>query len=653
MISEIGHFALSLAFVFSVLQALVGLSAIINKGRRWAPLSQGLSLMAALSVAVAFGILVYAFIVSDFSVSNVAANSHTSKPLFYKISAVWGNHEGSMLLWNLILLSFGAIFALSAGHIPERLRLLTLGVQGLLGAGFVGFTLFASNPLARVMETVFQGKSLNPALQDPALAVHPPLHYVGYVGFSIVFSLSLAALIEGRVDQLWARYIRPWVLTAWGFLTLGIGLGGYWAYYQLGWGGWWAWDPVENVALMPWLAGTALLHSLIVLERRDSLKSWTVFLAIMTFTFSMLGAFLVRSGVLTSVHAFAVDPQRGLILLMLLFIMAGAGFALFALRAPNLTAGAGFGAISREGALLLNNVLITAALSSVFLGTLYPILMQALFDKTMSVGLPYYVMVFTPIMAAALILLPVATLMGWKKAALKSVWQSLWPVVLAALSLSLLSWLMLRPLAVTGFLSLYAGLSVGVFVVSGTLYYLGQRLWPLTTVEAVIERLKAIKPAQMGMIIAHFGLGLFVLGAVADSHARQIATAPISVGQSITINGYEGRFEGLTRLEGANFDAQGAIFVIRDVRQNTVCQMQAQRRFYPDSEQILGKVGLCFAGLDDFYVVLGDPVATVSGAPAWNIRLMFVPWIRLLFLGVLLMAIGGFWALQSSRKLKN
>ena len=408
MIDEIGNFTLILAFCFSLAQAgLVGL----GQARRWRGLerwAEGVSLAAAVSVLISFAVLIFAFVRSDFSVANVYQHSHTDKPLLYKISGAWGSHEGSMLLWCSILLSYGALITLLGRGLPEGLRLKALGVQGLLGAAFVGFTLFSSNPLDRLDPAPVQGLSLNPALQDPALAFHPPMLYLGYVGFSVVFSFAVAALIEGRLDRAWARWVRPWVLAAWSFLTLGITLGAFWAYYELGWGGWWAWDPVENASFMPWLAATALLHSAIVMEKRDALKAWTVFLGLLAFTFSMMGAFLVRSGLLTSVHAFALDPARGVLLAIILFLTAGSGFALFALRAPALAPGGLFAPVSREASLVLNNLLLSAALCSVFLGTLYPILMQALLDKTMSVGAPYYMAVFAPIMAVALLILPFA-----------------------------------------------------------------------------------------------------------------------------------------------------------------------------------------------------------------------------------------------------
>ena len=370
---------------------------------------------AFVAMAVAFLSLMYAFVTSDFSVANVAANSHTDKPLLYKVAGVWGSHEGSMLLWCLALTGFGAAVALAGRNLPAGLKALVIATQGTLGLLFIGYTALASNPFVRLANPPVEGASLNPILQDPFLAIHPPFLYSGYVGFSVVFSFAVAALIEGRVDAAWARWVRPWALTAWSFLTVGITLGSYWAYYELGWGGWWFWDPVENASFMPWLAGTALLHSAIVTEKRGALAGWTAFLGLMAFTFSMLGAFLVRSGVLTSVHAFAVDPRRGVLLLIILGLTAGTAFALFAWRAPKLAPGGLFAPVSREGAVVLNNLFLAAATLTVMLGTLYPLIRQALTGEAISVGGPYFGLTFGPLMCACLLLVPAGPLLAWKR----------------------------------------------------------------------------------------------------------------------------------------------------------------------------------------------------------------------------------------------
>ncbi len=634
-IDEIGNFCLAAAFVLSVAQALaVGLGAF-KPLRALTRYCEGLSLAAAVSIVISFVILIVAFIRSDFSVVNVVEHSHTDKPLLYKISGAWGSHEGSMLLWCTILLVYGAMITLKGRGLSTGLKHKALGVQGALGAAFVGFTLFSSNPLSRLAEAPIQGQSLNPALQDPALAFHPPMLYLGYVGMSVVFSFAVAALIEGRLDRAWARWVRPWVLLAWSFLTIGITLGAFWAYYELGWGGWWAWDPVENASFMPWLAATALLHSAIVMEKRDSLKAWTVFLGLLAFTFSMMGAFLVRSGLLTSVHAFAVDPKRGILLATILFLTSGAGFTLFALRAPELKPGGLFATISRESALVVNNLLISAALCSVFLGTLYPILMQALFDKTMSVGAPYYLAVFAPIMVAALLIVPVSGLMAWKRADLKGVLQRLALAFAVAGLAAAVGSLFFKGTSFLAEAAYFIGLLVGWWLVSGSLYTLAERM----NMKVSWLRFKALPLATWGMLLAHIGLGVFVLGAVVESHGRLSVMQDVAVGESLALGKYQMRFTGIYSQTGKNYDAQGGAFEITDTSGKVICTPRPQRRFYPDSNQVQSKVALCFTPLSDLYVVMAEPQARPDGTPAWQVRFFLNPWVRLIFFGPLLMAL--------------
>ena len=646
-INEIGTYCLVLAFCLSLTQAGV---VIAGKGRGIARYAEGISLAGAVSIFIAFAVLIFAFIRSDFSVVNVAEHSHTDKPLLYKISGAWGSHEGSMLLWCTILLVYGAMITLRGQGLPEGLRLKALGVQGLLGAAFVGFTLFSSNPLARLAEAPLQGQSLNPALQDPALAFHPPMLYLGYVGMSVVFSFAVAALIEGRLDRAWARWVRPWALLAWSFLTIGITLGAFWAYYELGWGGWWAWDPVENASFMPWLAATALLHSAIVMEKRDSLKAWTVFLGLLAFTFSMMGAFLVRSGLLTSVHSFAVDPQRGILLAAILLLTAGGGFDLFALRAPSLAPGGLFAAVSRETTLVLNNLLISAALCSVFLGTLYPILMQALFDKTMSVGAPYYLAVFGPIMIVALLLVPVSTLMSWKRADLKGVVQRLAAAFAVAVLAAAVGSLFYKGPTFLSEAEYLIGLIVGFWLIFGTARTLMQALdFRLNAAVKALRRLPGVPLATWGMIFAHIGLGVFVLGAVVEGHQRLSVMQGMSLGDSVKLGQYELRFQSLYQTPGANYDAQGGVFEVKDGLGRIICQPKPQRRFYPASNQVQSKVALCFTPLDDLYVVMAEPQTGVDGVMSWQVRFFYNPWVRLIFFGPLLMALGGVLSLCDRR----
>jgi cytochrome c-type biogenesis protein CcmF len=646
-INEIGTYCLVLAFCFSLAQAGV---VIAGKGRGIARYAEGMSLAGAMAIMLSFAILIFAFIRSDFSVVNVFEHSHADKPLLYKISGAWGSHEGSMLLWCTILLVYGAMITLRGQDLPESLRLKALGVQGLLGAAFVGFTLFSSNPLARLADAPLQGQSLNPALQDPALAFHPPMLYLGYVGMSVVFSFAVAALIEGRLDRAWARWVRPWALLAWSFLTIGITLGAFWAYYELGWGGWWAWDPVENASFMPWLAATALLHSAIVMEKRDSLKAWTVFLGLLAFTFSMMGAFLVRSGLLTSVHSFAVDPQRGILLAAILLLTSGGGFTLFALRAPTLAPGGLFATVSRETTLVLNNLLISAALCSVFLGTLYPILMQALFDKTMSVGAPYYLAVFGPIMIVALLLVPVSTLMSWKRADLKGVVQRLAAAFAVAVLAAAVGSLFYKGPTFLSEAEYLIGLIVGFWLIFGTARTLMQALdFRLNAAVKALRRLPGVPLATWGMIFAHIGLGVFVLGAVVEGHQKLSVMQGMALGDSVKVGQYELRFQSLYQTPGANYDAQGGVFEVKDGQGRIICQPKPQRRFYPASNQVQSKVALCFRPLDDLYVVMAEPQTGENGVMSWQVRFFYNPWVRLIFFGPLLMALGGVLSLCDRR----
>ncbi|CAL4868844.1 Cytochrome c-type biogenesis protein CcmF [Asticcacaulis sp. MM231] len=653
-INEIGSYCLVLAFSLSLGQALVVAAGQTKPLRGLALYAEGLSLAAALAVIISFGVLIFAFIRSDFSVVNVFEHSHTDKPLLYKISGAWGSHEGSMLLWCTILLVFGAMITLRGGGLPPGLKHKALGVQGLLGAAFVGFTLFSSNPLWRLADAPLQGQSLNPALQDPALAFHPPMLYLGYVGLSVVFSFAVAALIEGRLDRAWARWIRPWVLLAWSFLTIGITLGAFWAYYELGWGGWWAWDPVENASFMPWLAATALLHSAIVMEKRDALKAWTVFLAILAFTFSMMGAFLVRSGLLTSVHAFAVDPQRGILLATILLMTSGAGFTLFAVRAPTLSPGGLFAPVSREATLVLNNLLLSAALCSVFLGTLYPILMQALFNKTMSVGAPYYLAVFGPIMIAALAIVPISGLMAWKRADLKGVLQRLMASFAVAALAAAIGAILYRGPTLLSQAEYMIGLLTGFWLILGSLRTLMQHLdFRLNRVGKALRRLPAVPLATWGMLFAHIGLGVFVLGAVVESHQKLSVMQSVAIGDTLKLGQYNLTFTSLYKQAGPNYDAQGGAFEITDAKGKLVCEPRPQRRFYPASNQVQSKVALCFTPLDDLYIVMAEPQMAADGPNAgkasWQVRFFYNPWVRLIFLGPLLMALGGVFSLCDRR----
>jgi cytochrome c-type biogenesis protein CcmF len=645
MIAEIGSFALVLAFILSIAQAGLSIGARARGSAMLAGAGEGAAAGAFLSIALAFGALMFAFVTSDFSVSNVAANSHTAKPLLYKIAGVWGSHEGSMMLWCLALTGYGAAVALSGRRgLPFGLKAVTVATQGLLGVLFIGYTVFASNPLIRVPNPPIEGASLNPLLQDPFLAIHPPFLYSGYVGMSVVFSLAVAALVEGRVDAAWARWVRPWSLAAWSLLTIGITLGSFWSYYVLGWGGWWAWDPVENASFMPWLAATALLHSAVVTEKRGSMAAWTVFLSLLAFTFSMLGAFLVRSGILTSVHAFAIDPTRGTLLLEILGLAAGSGFALFAWRAPKLPPGGLFAPISRESALLLNNLFLSAATVSVLFGTLFPLIAQA-FGRAVSVGPPYFNLVFGSLMAAVLLILPIGPLLAWKRGDLKGVIQRLVWAAGAAIAAAVLVLAFVEP----GKIAAALGVALAVWLIGGALTELAERTrFGRVPMAEAGRRMKTLPRGAWGMTLAHIGLGVFLLGAAIDGTGKVEAARVLSIGDSIQAGAYRLTLNAVDNGDGANFSYErGTLAVTKNGA--PACTAAPERRFYPAGGQTTSKVALCLRGVSDVYVVFGERRTGPAGGPAWLVRVYWNPWARLIFLGPLLMALGGGISLSDRR----
>jgi cytochrome c-type biogenesis protein CcmF len=630
MIAEFGAFALALALALALLQAAASGAGRLLRSPVLAGAGQGAAFASTGAVAVAFGALIWAFVVSDFSVSNVALNSHTAKPLFYRVAGAWGSHEGSLLLWCLVMTAFGAVLALGRG-LPFGLKTSAVAVQGGLNALFLAFTVFTSNAFTRLDPAPVQGASLNPLLQDPALAIHPPMLYLGYVGFSVCFSLAVAALIEGRVDPAWGRWVRPWALASWVFLTIGIALGSFWAYYELGWGGWWFWDPVENASFLPWLAGAALLHSAIVTEKRGALAGWTVFLALMAFTFSMLGAFLVRSGVLTSVHAFAVDPERGMLLLAILGVAAGAAFALFAWRAPGLPKGGVFAPVSRESSLVLNNLFLSAAAATVLLGTLYPLMLEAVTGETISVGPPYFNLTFTPLMAVALIILPAGPLLAWKRADLKGVVQRLTLAFAVAVAAALIALFVFDPMKAMA----AAGIGLGVWLIAGALAELAERIRLFRAPRAEVwRRLTGLPVGAFGMTLAHAGLGLFVMGAVAETAFKIEAVAVTAPGGPAAVAGpWHVTLDDVRIVEGPNYLAEQGVFTVAREDGAGARTLTAERRFFPAGGQTTTEVGLDFRGLDDVYVVLGERRATETLAQAWTVRVHWNPWARLIFLG--------------------
>ncbi len=640
MLNEIGHYALVLALGVSLVQALVPLAGLRLGDLRLMAVGSSAAVAAFLLVALAFAALTVAYVRSDFSVLNVFENSHSAKPLIYKISGVWGNHEGSVLLWILILTLFGLLVATLGRNIAASLRAATVAVQGVIATAFLLFILVTSNPFARIVPPPFDGQDLNPLLQDIGLAIHPPLLYLGYVGFSIVFAFAVAALIEGRIDAAWARWVRPWTLLSWIFLTLGIAMGSYWAYYELGWGGWWFWDPVENASFMPWLAGTALLHSAAVMEKRDALKVWTVLLALITFSLSLLGTFLVRSGVLTSVHAFASDPTRGLFILGILAFFIGGSFLLFALRAGSLKAGGAFAPISREGALVLNNVFLTTACVTVLVGTLYPLVLETVTGQKISVGPPFFNMTFIPLMVPLFVAVPFGTLFAWKRGDMAAAAQRLMAgAALALVAGAVSAWLAGRETGLTAAL----GFTLGTWLVLGAFAEVLYRTASASSLKVRLRRLAGLPRATWGSALGHLGLGLTVLGIVSLAVFETETIADMGPGDTVSIAGYELRLDRASEVVGPNYrDAVAHFSVTRNGR--PVTQMAPARRYYPVREMPTTEAAIKTFGLTQLYVTLGE-----AHEGKVVVRLFHKPLVLLIWIGALVAALGGTLSLCDRR----
>ncbi len=641
MIAEIGHYALVLALVVALVQASVPLYGAARGNASFVALARPAAQVQFALVLTAFLALVYAFVVSDFSVYVVANNSHSTMPLLYRITGVWGNHEGSMVLWVLILTLFGAAVATFGGNLPPALQARVLAVQAMIGAGFFMFILFTSDPFARVLPPPADGQGLNPLLQDPGLASHPPFLYLGYVGFSMAFSFAVAALIEGRVDAVWARWVRPWTLAAWCALTLGIALGSWWAYYTLGWGGFWAWDPVENASFMPWLAGTALLHSAIVVEKRDALKSWTVLLAIVTFSLSLIGTFLVRSGVLSSVHAFATDPTRGVFILALLVVTIGGSLLLYAARAPALSPSGLFAPVSREGALVLNNLLLGSAAATVFIGTLYPLFLDVIGGAKVSVGAPYFNMTFTPLIAPLLVVVVIGPCLAWKRADLLGALQRMWLAAGAALLVALGTWYVRfggPVLAVLG-MGLAAWLVVGAFAELADRIKLLEASWTEKW-----QRARRLPRAAYGTAFAHAGLGISLAGIIGMTAWKIEHIQIMHAGEAVDLAGYTVRLDDVAPHDGANYLGQRAtITVSHDGRQ--VATMFPEKRHFPVADQDTTETAIHTWGIADIYAVLADG----DGNGGWTIRLYYNPLAPFIWLGAVVMVFGGLISLSDRR----
>ncbi|BCH03159.1 heme lyase CcmF/NrfE family subunit [Mesorhizobium loti] len=639
---ETGHFALVLAFALSLVQTIVPLFGARLNNQRLMAVGGPVAVTGFALTALSFVALASAYANSDFSVASVWENSHSLQPMIYKITGTWGNHEGSMLLWVLILTFFGALVAAFGSNLPATLRANVLAVQGAIGAAFFLFILATSNPFIRLNPAPIEGRDLNPVLQDLGLAIHPPLLYLGYVGFSICFSFSVAALIEGRIDASWARWVRPWTLVAWMFLTGGIAMGSYWAYYELGWGGFWFWDPVENASFMPWLAGTALLHSAIVMEKRSALKIWTLLLAILTFSLSLLGTFLVRSGVLTSVHAFATDPARGVFILCILTLFIGGSLALFALRASRLTAGGLFHPISREGALVLNNLFLTTATATVLVGTLYPLALEALTGDKISVGAPFFDLTFGPLMLPLLVLVPFGPLLAWKRGDIIAASQRLMAAFATALAAMLVTGLFIDGASVFAAL----GIGLAVWLVAGALTDLAVKSGVGSVAPAVmVRRFAGLPRSVFGTALAHLGLGLTLLGIVATLSFGTEKILTMRAGETVELSGHTLRFVGLYPAQGPNYSEDRGRFELIGVSGSPVGEISSAKRFYPVRQTTTTESGIKTLGLSQLYLSLGDEAKDGSVV----VRLWWKPLVTLIWGGGLVMMAGAAMSLMDRR----
>ena len=640
MIPEIGQFALIVALLLALTQATFPLIGASRGNRTWIALAIPSGQAQFIFVTIAFCCLGYSFITNDFSVLNVATNSNSQLPLHYRLAATWGSHEGSLLLWTLMLSVWTVAVSLFSRHLPEEMVARVLSVMGIVSVGFLLFMLLTSNPFARLSPVPFDGRDLNPLLQDPAMVAHPPMLYMGYVGFSVAFAFAIAALIGGRLDATWARWSRPWTTVAWIFLTCGIALGSFWAYYELGWGGWWFWDPVENASFMPWLVGTALIHSLAVTEKRGGFKSWTVLLAIAAFSLSLLGTFLVRSGVLTSVHAFATDPKRGTFILAFLVFVIGGSLLLYAWRAKQVGLGGKFEVVSRESLLLSNNVLLTVAAGSVLLGTLYPLIVDALGGAKLSVGPPYFNLVFVPLMAPALFLMGVGPMARWKKASLPDLVTRLrWAFVLSLISAVTLpfvfgQWKVLVSL----------GLLLAIWIVATIIVNLWERVRVTSGQLGTLQKLLAQSRSYYGMQLAHLGVAVFVVGVTLVTGYQTEQDVRMEPGDKVNSGGYEFRFEGVSNVTGPNYVAGRAEFTVsRDGKE--IEKMFPEKRNYTASGNVMTETAIDSGIIRHLYVSLGEPV----GGGAWTVRIYYKPFVGWIWGGAILMALGGVLAVSDRR----
>lgn len=641
MTGELGQFGLVLALVVAILQGTIPLVGAARGNLPQMRFASSAGLVQFLAVTLSFVALTIGYVGSDFTIINVAGNSHSLKPMLYKISGVWGNHEGSLLLWAWILSMFGFAVALFGRQLPSSLKARVLAIQGLIGVGFLLFILFTSNPFERLDPAPFEGQGLNPLLQDPGLAFHPPFLYLGYVGLSVTFSFAIAALIEGKVDPAWARWVRPWTLAAWGFLTLGIALGSWWAYYELGWGGWWFWDPVENASFMPWLIATALLHSAIVVEKRDALKNWTILLAIIAFSFSLLGTFIVRSGVLNSVHAFATDPARGVFVLAFLIVVVGGSLSLYAVRAPQMKTGGLFAPISREGALVLNNLLLSTAAATVLLGTLYPLFLDAFSGEKVSVGPPFFNATFLPLAMPLVLALAFGPFLAWKRADLKGVLSRLKFAAVFVLVILGVTWWLVDDGPILAFvgMALFAWLLAAVAIEFASRIKLFQ-----TDIAESWRRFKNLPRSVYGMTLAHLGVAMVILGITASEAWQSERLDVMMPGETVVVGGYDFTFEGAETAKGPNYDIlRGTFQVSRHGK--SVITLQPEQRVYQSPPMETTEAAIWPMLSADLYVVIGEE----DGKGGHATRIYHKPFISWIWGGAIVMFIGGLFSLSDRR----
>jgi cytochrome c-type biogenesis protein CcmF len=641
MIPSIGELALIIAFLLAIIQGTLPLIGVWKNKKSLINLAVPTARAQSALVALAFFILGYSFYVNDFSVLYVASTSNSQLPTIYRLAAVWGGHEGSMLLWVTILAVWTVAVTMFAKNLPDSFRIRLIAVMGLVSVGFLAFILFTSNPFDRLIPAALDGRDLNPLLQDPGMVFHPPVLYMGYVGFSVAFAFAIAALLDGSLDNAWARWTRPWTTVAWAFLTLGIAFGSKWAYYELGWGGWWFWDAVENASFMPWLVGTALIHSLAVTEKRGAFKVWTVLLSICAFSLSLLGTFLVRSGVLTSVHAFATDPSRGLFILLYLVIVIGGALLLFAIRAPAVGLGEKFDVVSRESFLLANNVVLAAAAGSVLLGTMYPLLIDAIGGGKISVGPPYFDAVFAAIMAPGIFLMGLGPLAKWKKASMPEIGVRL---KLAAI-ISLVSALLVPSIMGKLTLMLAVGVFMGVWVLSTTIILLQNRINTRQTASTtLLENLKGIPLAFYGMLVAHFGIGVFILGVTLVKGYETEQDVRMEINDVAQVDDLAFIFKGAKEVKGPNYIASQGTFMVNS-GDKTIGMLYPEKRFYPVQGATMTEADIDPGVFKDLYVSLGEPLEN----GAWSVRIYIKPFVQWIWAGCIIMALGGLLALCDRR----